>query len=208
MEPSNKSQRKPHWSDDIKFHDPDYPLKWAVAIFSWQILAVFVGFWILVNILPWNAIGQIPGYSGLTSFMNDLIPRYMHIPPDYRYSGLEEQFTAINVMGGIYLVFIALKTGNMPIRNKNAPWWTFPSLVISIGIVFAFFIFFLMVEPSTIATMSNEEISKWYEESYPPSSWKFTFKVISYWYAIGITSTLTIAAFRTSTNQFYSFLRK
>ena len=207
MDTQNK--QKHHWLDDVKWHNPDYKWDWASAVWSWHIVAIFVGFWILVNILPWNAIGQIPGYSDLSQWMNDFMPRYKGLPPGFRYIGLEEQFAFINVFGLIWLAYILFKTDNFPITRKEAPWWTAPVLCFFSAFMFIFFIFFLVVEPSDISVMSDVEIAEWYAQKAPPSQWKYTLYLIFYWYAgMGAMLVFTIASFRTSISQFYKFLRR
>ncbi len=200
MEQQKQTQGKPHWTDDIKFHDPDYPLKWAVAIFSWQILAVFVGFWILVNILPWNAIGQIPGYSNLTYWVNEIIPLHGKIPEEFRYSGLQEQITAINFFGFIYLFFVLLKTGNFPTKSYT-PWWSPPALCFGGALLFSIVVISLMSEGS----ISEAARKSWGTKN--TNEWRTTLEFISYWYGIGIILVCMVAGFRTTVGQIYNFLR-
>ena len=202
MEPSNKSQRKPHWTNNIRWRNPDYPTKWAVAIFSWLNLGIFVGGWVLVNILPWEAIGQLPGYSDLSYWMNDLFPILAKIPEEYIYSELEEQLTAINLFGLIYLLFTLLKTGDFPIPNKEVPWWSAPSVWLGSTVLFLLFVLLFTSEGG----VSDSARESWAARSN--SEWRTTFQFFLYWWATVLFFGLMIAGFRTTLKQIYNFLRR
>lgn len=198
MDTSNKSERKPHWTDDIKFHNPDYKWGWASAVFSWKIVGIFVGFWILLNILPWQTIGQIPGYSELGDWVNKLIPQLEKIPAEYRYDGLKEQLTIINFLGLVYLVFCLITTGNI-YRLKSNPWW---SPVVS-GSLWTLLFLLAVVGHVSWGEVTN---SPWNDQN--TSEWRMTLEFVFIWYGTGMIFVFMISSFRTSVSQFYNFLRK
>ncbi len=196
MDTQNK--QKHHWLDDVKWHNPDYKWDWASAVFSWKIVGLFIGFWILLNILPWQTIGQLPGYSDLTYWVNKLIPQLEKIPAEYRYAGLKEQLTIINFLGLLYLVYCLIKTGNM-YRLKSNPWWSPPATCF-----FATLVFFICV----VGYVSWGEVkdSPWNVGN--TSEWRMTLEFVFMWYGSGMIFVFMISSFRTSVTQLYNFLRR
>lgn len=197
MDTQNK--QKHHWLDDVKWHNPDYKWDWASAVFSWKIVGLFIGFWILLNILPWQTIGQLPGYSDLTYWVNKLIPQLEKIPAEYRYPGLKEQLTIINFLGLLYLVFCLIKTGNMHIV-KTAPWWTVP-----LGCLGSAVLFLIMVV-NYVSWGEATTPSPW--NSQNTIEWRLTLQFVFMWYGTGLIFVFMLGYSRTFFTQIYNLLRR
>lgn len=179
-----------------------YPMEWAFAIFSWQIIMIFISVWVLVNILPWDVLGQTQAFSATSSFINELFNRYSRVPPPLQYSQLDEQFAVIGLFGIAYLIFVVFKTKYLPIVNENASPWTAPKLCLASGFLFLLAMFFLTTNLSPgIDSMTEESYQKWVTDYSSRTHWENTGRYVLYIYSMGCSLTFCIASLKSIINR-------
>lgn len=179
-----------------------YPMEWAFAIFSWQIIMIFISVWVLVNILPWDVLGQTQALSTISSFINELFNRYSWVPPPLRYSQLDEQFAVIGLFAITYLFFVVAKTKYLPIVNENASPWTAPKICLSSGFLFLLAMFFLTADLGPgVERMTEESYQKWITDYSSRTRWELTGRYVLYIYSMGCSLTFCIASFKSTINQ-------
>lgn len=179
-----------------------YPMEWAFAIFSWQIIMIFISVWVLVNILPWDDLGQTQALSTISYFINELFNRYSRVPPPLRYSQLDEQFAVIGLFAITYLVFVVFRTKYLPIVKENASPWTAPKLCLASGFLFFIGMFFLTANLSPgIESMTEESYQKWVTDYSSRTRWELTGRYVLYIYSMGCSLSFCIASFKSTLNQ-------
>lgn len=186
----------------LKKNKVKYPMEWAFAIFSWQIIMIFISVWILVSILPWDVWGQTQALSTISSFINELFNRYSRVPPSLQYSQLDEQFAVIGLFAITYLVFVVFRTKYLPIVKENASPWTAPKLCLASGFMFFLGMFFLTADLSPgIESMTEESYQKWVTDYSSRTPWELTGSYVLYIYSMGCSLTFCIASFKSTLNQ-------
>lgn len=195
-----KKDEKQYWFESVKFHDPDFPMKWCRTVASLRVLIAMISFWVFLLLCPWTQVAQIPGFSLLISLMSQIFPSITGLPTALSYSGelhSKAQLAVIYFAAVLYLLYVGLNTGNFPIVKEDIPRWAFPGMFLSFGSLFVF----------CIAVFKNWDGSVDFSSiNYYESEWKLTGFLILFWYGTAVSLAISVAAFRTLVGLCYRFI--